>query len=105
MILEDPKCHHMSHCQLDVHWRPYFANCCYCKVPFQYFVRMESLEMDVEFIGRLANVQFQKREKNVVVGNRIKEKTTKYFSELDNQTIQNLLNLYKVDFEMFNYSF
>ena len=44
-------------------------------------------------------------EKNVVVGNRIKEKTTKYFSELDNQTIQNLLNLYKVDFEMFNYSF
>ena len=61
MILEDPKCHHMSHCQLDVHWRPYFANCCYCKVPFQYFVRMESLEIDVEFIGRLANVQFQKR--------------------------------------------
>ena len=58
MILDDPGCQDMSRCHLDVHWQPYFANCCFCRVPYKYFVRMEELDTDVKFIGKMANVDF-----------------------------------------------
>ena len=44
-------------------------------------------------------------EEKVVIGDRILEKTHKYFSELDNKTIAKLYHLYKVDFAMFNYNY
>ena len=42
-------------------------------------------------------------EENVKVGDNILDKTNEYFASLNNQTITNLYNLYKIDFEMFNY--
>ena len=58
MILDDPGCPDMSRCHLDVHWQPYYANCCFCRVHYKYFVRMEELDTDVNFIGKMANVDF-----------------------------------------------
>ena len=42
-------------------------------------------------------------EENVKVGDNILDKTNEYFTSLNNQTITSLYNLYKIDFEMFNY--
>ena len=42
-------------------------------------------------------------EENVKVGDNILDKTNEYFASLNNQTITSLYNLYKIDFEMFNY--
>lgn len=99
-------CQVMSRCHLDVHWQPYFANCCFCRIPFKYFVRMEELDKDVKFIGKLANIDFNtKIERNVRVGDKIGTKTDEYFSQLDVETFEKIYNLYKVDFEMFNYSY
>ena len=43
-------------------------------------------------------------EEHVETGNKIQNITRKYFSQLDNGTIEKLYNLYKVDFQMFNYT-
>ena len=42
-------------------------------------------------------------EENVKIGDNILDKTNEYFASLNNQTITSLYNLYKIDFEMFNY--
>ena len=62
MILSTKGCRYMSRarCHLDVHWQPYYSNCCYCRVHYKYFIRAENLETDVKFIGKLANVSFHK---------------------------------------------
>ena len=42
-------------------------------------------------------------EENVKIGDNILDKTNEYFASLNNQTVTSLYNLYKIDFEMFNY--
>ena len=43
-------------------------------------------------------------EEHVQTGRKIRNLTREYFSQLDKGTIEKLYNLYKVDFEMFNYT-
>ena len=57
MILDNKKCQqNVSECNLDVHWKPFYSRCCYCCLPYKYFVKLETMATDVEFIAKLANV-------------------------------------------------
>ena len=49
-------------------------------------------------------VRFSSSQKSTRVGGSTNELARKYFSELDINTTKQLYELYKVDFEMFDYS-
>ena len=106
MILDKSpkKCKSPRSCHLDKHWKPFVSRCGYCDVPYDVIAKAENFYQDQEFIGRLANVTFQKIESHVSSGGSTTELAHKYFSMLDNSTIKKLYKIYKVDFEMFGYS-
>ena len=73
-------------------------------MPYTVIGRSENFNQDQEFIGRLANVTFKKKQSNVSSGGRTEDLAKKYFAMLDQMTIQKLYEFYKVDFEMFDYT-
>ena len=68
------------------------------------------MDEDQKYIGHMANVTFQNigRTESIQLnksgGGSTNELARKYFSELDIDSTKKLYELYKVDFEMFNYS-
>lgn len=103
-ILSNKGCKMRIKCSLDTHWLPFYIDCGYCSLRYKYFVRAEHFDTDTKYIGLLSNIKFGDIEEHVETGNKIQNLTQKYFSQLDNGTIEKLYNLYKVDFEMFNYT-
>ena len=72
-------------------------------MPYDVIAKAENFNQDQEFIGRLANVTFQRIESHVSSGGSTTELAKHYFSMLDTDTIMELYDIYKVDFEMFGY--
>jgi len=106
MILDnsDKLCKEMNSCRLDKHWKPFISRCGYCDMPYKVIAKAENFADDQKFIGRLANVTFQKIESHKSSGGDTKSLAKKYFSDLDLDTVKDLYEIYKVDFEMFGYS-
>jgi len=73
-------------------------------MPYKVIAKAENFADDQKFIGRLANVTFQKIESHKSSGGDTKSLAKKYFSDLDLDTVKDLYEIYKVDFEMFGYS-
>ena len=97
-----------------LHSRPYLPQCLYCDVDFDVIGKLEDFEEDVAYIAekrnltehlRLLNhVQQPKDQWNQEKGERSrKEKRDKYMSQLSPKMVQDLYELYKIDFEMFDY--
>ena len=64
MILDNKKCQQsVSECNFDVHWKPFYSRCCYCCLEYKYFVRLETMDTDVKFIAKLANITLNKTGK------------------------------------------
>jgi len=80
----------VSGCKIDRHIRPYLPQCLYCDVDFDV----------IEQLGLLNYVQ----HKTPGNGDKSKrERRDKYISKLSPQMVQDLYELYKIDFEMFSY--
>ena len=86
------------------HWKPFISRCSYCSVPYAVISKVETFEEDKRFIGEMAGVQFEDIQENRSSGGGTNELARKYFAQLDVQTVDQLYELYKVDFEMFGYS-
>ena len=91
-------------------------------MPYKIIAKAENFSEDQKFIGRLANVTFEKIGKTNLIthiiiheninvlethkssGGDTKTLAKEYFSDLDLDTVKDLYEIYKVDFEMFGYS-
>jgi len=106
MILDDSErnCRSPAHCGLDKHWKPFISRCGYCDAPYNFIVKAESFRQDQKFLGKMANVTFAETESHVSSGGSTKSLAKKYFSELKTNTVKKLYHLYKVDFQLFQYS-
>ena len=91
-------------CTFDIHWLPFKSRCAYCTVPYNVIGRLENIEEDLHFIGKMAGVELGKEHRNKNVGGNTHELADKYFGLLDKKVVMELFKLYRVDFEMFGYT-
>ena len=102
------------------HWRPYYINCDYCDIKYDFIGRVESFESDFMFLSKVANFNLTSLppdaihhhpsgsdERYAVPKKKSKEekdaKVKNYFSLLSKVQLKELYEMYKVDFEMFGY--
>ena len=121
MILDKASrsCRQMNNCNLNRHWQPFISRCGYCNVPYKVVAKAENFAEDQKFIGRLANIDFKPisskwilliwlhsiiTETHTSSGGSTRKQAKDYFSQLSRDTVKRLYNLYKADFELFEYS-
>jgi len=106
MVLDDSEriCRSTAICGLDKHWRPFISRCGYCDVPYSIIVKAENYLVDQKFLGKMANVTFAELESHVSSGGSTRSLAKKYFAELETNMVKKLYQIYKIDFEMFQYS-
>ena len=90
---------------MDRHWKPFISRCAYCDIPYSVIAKAESFPKDQKFIGKMAGVEFENVQAHKSHGESTKNLTMEYFGQLDSETINQLYELYRVDFEMFGYDF
>ena len=104
------ECNPLS-CNIDDHWRPYSVDCNYCDYKYDYIVRVEHFVDDTKYIFERLNLtslipmsEIEKKS-NVVSGTKDEKESRRrnYFRQLDNSTVNELIDMFKVDFEMFGY--
>ena len=93
-----------------LHFRPYLPQCLYCDVDFDVIGKLEDFNEDVAYIATKLNLTEQLGLLNYIQhktpGNGDKsrrERRDYYMSKLSTQMVQDLYELYKIDFEMFSY--
>ena len=94
----------LSNCDLNKHWLPFISRCAYCTVPYTVIGKLETMDEDLHYIQQMAGVEFEPVKENQSSGGSTTDLARKYFEQLDNKVVQQLFELYRVDFEMFGYS-
>ena len=99
--------------KMDGHWKPFLKNCHHCFVHYNIIGRMESFQEDVQYIiikHKLENIlpinnTLNFRSLNSKSLNKIdaKQASLEKFSQLTKTEIKKLYELYRLDFELFNY--
>ncbi|KAL9924432.1 carbohydrate sulfotransferase 11 isoform X1 [Glossina fuscipes] len=99
----------------DEHWAPIYSFCTPCSIEFNIIGKLETFARDSEFIIREAGLEYlllDKLPKNKLsrIGNLAKGGKTNilmkiYLSEINRTTFDQLLNIYRWDFELFDYDF
>ena len=89
----------------NVHWEPYILSCSYCHFNYTILSKLETMEEDRKYILDSVGANIPKRKKihNKVVGDEIEKVTCDSFSELTREQGEKLANIYKYDFELFEY--
>lgn len=102
--------------KFDEHWAPYHSFCTPCKVNFTIITKVETLKRDTQYVIYQAGLESillqpvkEKKLRIKTIMNKAKDgKNTrkllkKYFKQLDKQMLNDLLDIYGIDFEMFGY--
>ena len=99
--------------RVDIHWRLFSSRCQHCYIPYTMIGRMETFDEDVQYII-LKNglekhlpitkaLQFKSKNSSLRGNKENRSITMQHFSQLKKQQIKELYELYKMDFELFEY--
>lgn len=91
-------------CKNDVHWRRYVDRCSYCSINYDVIGKMETFSRDVRFIfssTAVVDEQWEVRQLNAV--HHDDHRGERYFRDLPRNVRLKLFQIYRLDFEMFNY--
>ena len=96
-----------NHQCMNIHWMPYISSCSYCNFPYTYIQKMETFDRDAERILQKVNLgdlwkkhhQNNDRKTNITA----EDLTKSYFNNLSYDIKETLFNIYRYDFESFNY--
>ena len=99
---------HDSECpNINIHWKSFASECSYCNIKYDVIGRMETFDEDVKYIMKKSNLESIFSMKSIKKLHSSKHKsnkmTQKYFSQLTKGQVNELYNMYKMDFEMFGY--
>ncbi|KAK7073208.1 hypothetical protein SK128_020864 [Halocaridina rubra] len=94
---------------VDPHWTPYWYTCASCQIQYDIIAKVETLDLDQEFIIRAANLQ------GVLVNARTHASKSdgyidtdsaaaKYFGQIPIDLLRELEQLYWPDFKLYNYT-
>ena len=48
------------------HWRPYYINCDYCDIKYDFIGRVETFEKDLDFVSQIANFEIESLPPNAL---------------------------------------
>ncbi|XP_030383179.1 carbohydrate sulfotransferase 11 [Scaptodrosophila lebanonensis] len=102
--------------RFDEHWAPVYSFCTPCSVNFSIIGKVETFQRDSEFIirqagleslllGKLPQRKLRKIGNQARSGVKTEALVERYFSELERSTLDQLLKIYRIDFELFDYDF
>uniref|UniRef100_A0A182HX83 Carbohydrate sulfotransferase n=1 Tax=Anopheles arabiensis TaxID=7173 RepID=A0A182HX83_ANOAR len=90
----------------DLHWRPINDLCTPCLARYDSILKMETFAQDIEYLtnrtqlhGKIKPVQMNRSRRD-----RVDRLIEKYFSQLTKQQFDDLYDVYRIDFELFQYS-
>ncbi|XP_048483818.1 carbohydrate sulfotransferase 11 isoform X2 [Plutella xylostella] len=91
---------------LDMHWTPYTGFCTPCKFYFDVILKFETLDEDQRFLIQLARLQdvVKPEWRNSGKGTKTSNTINHLYSRITRPQLNGLYNLYKNDFQLFNYS-
>ncbi|KAG5678472.1 hypothetical protein PVAND_008142 [Polypedilum vanderplanki] len=93
--------------ELDMHWIPMSAFCTCCQVRFDLILKFETLDEDQRYLIEKAGLAgiIRPEHKNSGKGQKnTKELLMSYYAQLTKSQVKGLYQLYKYDFELFDYS-
>lgn len=107
---------HAAGRRFDEHWAPVYSFCTPCSVNFSIIGKTETFQRDSEFIIRQAGLESLllgklPRRKLRKIGNlgragvKSEQLAERYFADLDRTTLDQLLKIYRIDFELFDYDY
>ncbi|XP_055539620.1 carbohydrate sulfotransferase 11 isoform X2 [Wyeomyia smithii] len=105
--------HYKSGGRFDEHWSPIYLFCTPCSINFTLIAKVETLQRDSEYIIRQAGLETLllnklPHEKARAIENRSATKTrnvvSRYFSQIDERLLTEVLEIYQLDFELFGYN-
>lgn len=93
--------------KLDMHWTPITKFCSPCAVHFDVILKFETLKDDQLYLIRKAKLDrlLKVEWKNQGVGAPVRVLLKEYYSQLPQNQLRQLYQLYRHDFELFNYTF
>ena len=80
-------------------------SCNFCDLEYLVIAKLETFNEDQKFVSQLFGLEFEELQTHQSAGGSTKKVSKDYFSMLDENTVERLYNFYKIDFEMFGYSF
>ena len=90
--------------QFDEHWQSYNVLCNVCSTKYNYIGKFETLLDDVKQVFQKLNVpknmEFPYNKKHYVD---INKEIKHYYRNVPNEDIEKIYDIYKIDFEAFNY--
>ncbi|XP_045777282.1 carbohydrate sulfotransferase 11 isoform X2 [Maniola jurtina] len=91
---------------LDMHWTPYTDFCTPCKFNFDVILKFETLDEDQRFLIQMARLHevIKPEWRNSGKGTNTLHNINHLYSRLKKSQLDGLYNLYKYDFQLFNYT-
>lgn len=88
------------------HWIPYWPHCHFCDLEYDVVGTMETVKDDFEFINNVSGLS----STNLTIPwtnrrNGSSDTALQYFTQLDENIVTSLIEIYRPDFEMFGYEF
>ncbi|XP_055591852.1 carbohydrate sulfotransferase 11-like [Uranotaenia lowii] len=105
--------HYKSGGRFDEHWSPVYSFCTPCSINFTLIAKVETFQRDTEYIIRQAGLETlllnkMPQGKARAIANRSTSNTRnlvpRYFSQIDEQLLTEVLEIYQLDFELFGYN-
>ncbi|KAK7026752.1 hypothetical protein SK128_003068 [Halocaridina rubra] len=107
-------CHVASHARratlrygifrMDNHWRPQYSLCKPCALPYEYVLKMESLNEDLQFLVQKLNMTEVDTKIHKNASEKKKDSNYEdYFKDIPNTIIKEIYRLYLHDFLYFGY--
>uniref|UniRef100_A0A182PK89 Carbohydrate sulfotransferase n=1 Tax=Anopheles epiroticus TaxID=199890 RepID=A0A182PK89_9DIPT len=90
----------------DLHWRPINDLCTPCLARYDSIMKMETFAQDLEYLKNRTHLHEKIKSVQMNHSRRdpIKRLIEKYYSQLTKQQFDDLYDIYKIDFELFQYS-
>ncbi|KAM5171817.1 carbohydrate sulfotransferase 9-like [Mantella aurantiaca] len=102
IIVENPR-------YRDIHWKPIFQLCDPCKIPYDIIGKFESMNADADFvletIGAPKHLKYPTLKHHSNDSRTNEEITKQYLETLPPKWYRKLLEVYSIDFSMFEYSY
>ncbi|XP_026477900.1 carbohydrate sulfotransferase 11-like, partial [Ctenocephalides felis] len=91
---------------LDMHWTPITEFCTPCQLRFDVIAKVETLKDDQQYLIEEAHLQklISPQWKNSGKGKTTTQLVAEYYSQLTKKQIMQLYDIYRYDFELFNYT-
>ena len=90
--------------KLESHWIPMYIQCMACHINYTIIARLDTLTKDSEQIFKSIGLDAELPKSHVTQGNTTDNTVASYYSQISKHLLEKLLDIYKFDFLLFNYS-